>query len=110
MRFLQIVNEKGSLQRASLQKRTVNMITGGVITRGMITGDGMFYWRCYGATAGIDQSNYGICRMLIGIAIQADSGYMPGGCLKNVGRPQSGHNQGTIRAQQQNFRHTVSYD
>lgn len=85
MRFLQIVNEKGSLQRAYLQKRTVNMITG----------DGMFYWRCYGATAGIDQSNYGICRMLIRIAIQADSGYMPGGCLKNVGRPQSGHNSGT---------------
>lgn len=71
------------------------MITGGVITRGMITGDGMFYWRCYGVTAGIDQSNYGICRMLIRIAIQADSGYVPGGCLKNVGRPQSGHNSGT---------------
>lgn len=85
MRFLQIVNEKGSLQRAYLQKRTVNMITC----------DGMFHWRSYGATAGIDQSNYGICRMLIRIAIQADSGYMPGGCLKNVGRPQSGHNSGT---------------
>lgn len=85
MRFLQIVNEKGSLQRAYLQKRTVNMITCG----------GMFHWRSYGATAGIDQSNYGICRMLIRIAIQADSGYMPGGCLKNVGRPQSGHNSGT---------------
>lgn len=77
-----------------------------MITRGMITGDGMFYWRCYGATAGIDQSNYGICRMLIRIAIQADSGYMPGVCLKMW----AGHNQGTIRAQQQNFRHTVSYD
>lgn len=85
MRFLQIVNEKGSLQRSYLQKRTVNMITC----------DGMFHWRSYGATAGIDQSNYGICRMLIRIAIQADSGYMPGGCLKNVGRPQSGHNSGT---------------
>lgn len=85
MRFLQIVNEKGSLQRAYLQKRTINMITG----------DGMFYWRCHGATTGIDQSNYGICRMLIRIAIQADSGYMPGGCLKMW----AGHNQATLRAQ-----------
>lgn len=95
MRFLQIVNEKAACSGPICKKRTINMITGGVITRGMITGDGMFYWRCYGATAGIDQSNYGICRMLIRIAIQADSGYMPGGCLKNVGRPQSGHNSGT---------------
>ena len=71
------------------------MITGGVITRGMITGDGMFYWRCYGATIGIDQPNYGICRMLIRIAIQKDSGYMPGVCLKNVGWTQSGRNSGS---------------
>lgn len=77
-----------------------------MITGGMITGDGMFYWRCYGATIGIDQPNYGICRMLIRIAIQEDSGNMPGVCLK--WGPAT--IQGTIRAQQQNFRHTVSYD
>lgn len=96
MRFLQIVNEKAACSGPICKKRTINMITC----------DGMFHWRSYGATAGIDQSNYGICRMLIRIAIQADSGYMPGGCLKMW----AGHNQGTIRAQQQNFRHTVSYD
>lgn len=71
----------------------------------MITGDGMFYWRSYGAITGIDQPNYGICRMLIRIAIQKDSGYMPGGCLKMW----VGHNRGTIRAQQQNLQHAVSY-
>lgn len=73
-----------------VKKHTIEMIT-----RGMITGDGMFYWRCYGATIGIDQPNYGICRILIRIAIQEDPGYMPGVCLKMGAGHNSGHNSGT---------------